>query len=156
MKKLTYFFITVFSLMLFSLTAYASEPATTHDIEYFDNGDYLITTIEDETSPSNVSLLSTTTTKSKTSRYYNSKDELMWYVKVTGTFTYGDGTSRCTASSVTANSNVTAWKISNRSASKSGNTAIGKATAKQYFDGTVVNTINRTVKLTCSPTGVFS
>lgn len=142
--------------MLFSLTSYAAEPTNTHDIEFFDNGDYLITTIESEDSTSNIALLSTTTTKSKTSRYYNSKDELMWYVKVTGTFTYGNGTSKCTASSVTAQSYVSAWKISNRSASKSGNTAIGKATAKQYFDGTVVNTINRTVKLACSPTGVFS
>lgn len=156
MKKITCFFITVFSLMLFSLTAYASEPTTTDNIVFFDNGDYLITTIEDESSSSNIAILSTTTTKSKTSRYYNSKNELMWYVKVTGTFTYGNGTSKCTASSVTAKSNVAAWKISNKSASKSGNAAIGKATAKQYFDGTVVNTINRTVKLTCSPTGVFS
>ena len=138
MKKIICFFITLFSLILFSLTTYASEPTTTDTIEIFDNGDYLITTLEDEASSSNIALLSTTTTKSKTSKYYNSNNELMWYVKVTGTFTYGNGTSKCTASSVTAKSNVAAWKISNKSASKSGNAAIGKATAKQYFDGTVV------------------
>lgn len=156
MKKITCLFISIFTLMLFPLTTYAIEPIATNNIEYFDNGDYLITTIETKPSSSNNALLSTTTTKSKTSRYYNSKNELMWYVKVTGTFTYGNGTSRCTASSVSAKSNVSAWKITNKSASKSGNSAIAKATAKQYFDGTVINTINRTVKLTCSPTGVFS
>lgn len=156
MKKIISFFITLFSLILFSLTTYASEPTTTDTIKFFDNGDYLITTIEDETSASDITLLSTTTTKSKTSKYYNSNNELMWYVKVTGTFTYGNGTSKCTASSVTAQSYVSAWKITSKSASKSGNTAIGKATAKQYFNSTVVNTINRTVKLTCNSAGVFS
>ena len=34
MKKATYFFITIMSLMLFSLTAYASEPNISYDIEY--------------------------------------------------------------------------------------------------------------------------
>ena len=61
-----------------------------------------------------------------------------------------------TSSTVTAQSNVTAWKLTRKSASKSGNTASATATAKQYFDGTVVNTIKRTVILTCSSTGVFS
>lgn len=156
MKKIISFFITLFSLILLSLTTYAAEPATTDTIKFFDNGDYLITSIEDEASASDIALLSTTTTKSKTSKYYNSNNELMWYVKVTGTFTYGNGTSKCTASSVTAQSYVSAWKITSKSASKSGNTAIGKATAKQYFNSTVVNTINRTVKLTCSSAGFFS
>lgn len=156
MKKIISFFITLFSLILLSLTTYAAEPATADTIKFFDNGDYLITSIEDEASASDIALLSTTTTKSKTSKYYNSNNELMWYVKVTGTFTYGNGTSKCTASSVTAQSYVSAWKITSKSASKSGNTAIGKATAKQYFNSTVVNTINRTVKLTCSSAGVFS
>lgn len=157
MKKTTYFFITIMSLMLFSLTAYASEPNMSYDIEYFDNGDYLVTTLENESSTPDISLFATTTTtKSKISRYYNANNEIMWYVKVTGTFTYGNGTSKCTSSTVTAQSNVTAWKITSKSASKSGNTASATATAKQYFDGTVVNTIKRTVTLTCSSTGVFS
>ena len=67
MKKIISFFITLFSLILLSLTTYAAEPATTDTIKFFDNGDYLITSIEDEASASDIALLSTTTTKSKTS-----------------------------------------------------------------------------------------
>lgn len=78
MKKTTYFFITIMSLMLFSLTAYASEPNMSYDIEYFDNGDYLVTTLENESSTPDISLFATTTTtKSKISRYYNANNEIM-------------------------------------------------------------------------------
>lgn len=143
--------------MIFSLNALASTPTTNTSVEYYDDGSYIVTTIEDISSSPGISFSSSTsTTKSKTVRYYNSEDTVMWYVKVTGTFTYGNGTSKCTSSSVTAKSYATTWKVTNKSASKSGNTAIATATAKQYFDGTVIKTINRTVKLTCSPTGVFS
>ena len=73
-------------------------------------------------------------------------------VKVTGTFTYGNGSSKCTSSSVTAESKSGAWKITSKSASKSGN----KATAKRYYGGSVAETKNKTVTLTCSPSGSFS
>lgn len=72
------FFITIIPLILFSLIAYASEPNISYGIEYFDNGDYLITNLENESSTSDISLFTTTTTtKSKTSRYYNAINEIM-------------------------------------------------------------------------------
>lgn len=65
-------------LILFSLIAYASEPNISYGIEYFDNRDYLITNSENESSIPDISLFTTTTTtKSKTSRYYNAINEIM-------------------------------------------------------------------------------
>jgi hypothetical protein len=95
-------------------------------------------------------------TKTKTSYYKNSNGTILWYVKVTGTFTYGNGSSKCTSSSVTAESKSGAWKITSKSASKSGNKATAKATAKRYYGGSVAETKNKTVTLTCSPSGNFS
>ena len=36
------------------------------------------------------------------------------------------------------------------------NTTTKSKTAKKYYDGSVVETLTKTVKLTCSPTGTFS
>lgn len=156
MKKTLCTFLTVLiTTMFLSTTTFAANPSNI-EIEYLDNGSYIVTSIEELVDESEMSLYSTTTTKSKTATYYNAENVAKWYVKVTGTFTYGNGTSKCINSSVAAESYATTWKITSKSASKSGNTASANAIAKQYFDGTVVKTINRTVTLTCSPTGEFS
>ena len=128
--------------------------SSSNEIEYLDNGDYLIYTIEDDASR-NFQPFSNTVTKSKYARYYH-KNSVQWYVKVTGTFTYGSGTSKCTSSSVSAKSSADGWKIVNSSASKSKNTASATATAKHYYNNSVIDTVTRTVKLTCSSTGKFS
>ena len=72
------------------------------------------------------------------------------------TFTYGSGTSKCISSSVSAKSNVNIWKITSSSSGKSKNTASATATAKHYYNNSVVDTVTRTVRLTCSSTGKFS
>lgn len=138
--------------MLFPMNVFAS--SSSNEIEYLDNGDYLIYTIEDDASR-NFQPFSNTVTKSKYARYYH-KNSVQWYVKVTGTFTYGSGTFKCTSSSVSAKSNVNIWKITSSSSGKSKNTATATATAKQYYSGSVIDTVTRTVKLTCSSTGKFS
>lgn len=151
MKKILTF-ILIFSLILFPMNVFAS--ASPSEIEYLDNGDYLIYTIEDDASQ-NFQPYSKAVTKSKTGRYIHN-NSVQWYVKVTGTFTYGSGTSKCTSSSVSAKSSADGWKIVNSSASKSKNTASATATAKHYYNNSVIDTVTRTVKLTCSSTGKFS
>lgn len=151
MKKILTF-ILIFSLILFPMNVFAS--ASSSEIEYLDNGDYLIYTIEDDASQ-NFQPFSKTVTKSKYARYYHN-NSVQWYVKVTGTFTYGSGTSKCTSSSVSAKSNVNIWKITSSSSGKSKNTASATATAKHYYNNSVVDTVTRTVRLTCSSTGKFS
>ena len=120
------FFILIFSI---SFSAYAASP--TQQIEYLSDGSYIVTEIVSE--PSDYSLFSTTQTKSKTSTYYNAANEKIWAVTVTGTFSYG-----------------------NKKASKSGNTAKASATGVRYINGHAVQSITRTVTLTCSATGNFS
>ena len=87
------FFILIFSI---SFSAYAASP--TQQIEYLSDGSYIVTEIVSE--PSDYSLFSTTQTKSKTSTYYNAANEKIWAVTVTGTFSYGNGTSTCLSASL--------------------------------------------------------
>lgn len=79
-----------------------------------------------------------------------------WYVTVTGTFSYGNGSAKCISSSVKSGVYNNKWAISSKSASKSGATAIASATAKHSYDNTAYETKKLTVRLTCSSTGVLS
>lgn len=153
MKKIIVFmFLMIFAVSL--QPVYADE--TVSEIEYLDDGCYYETVIESEAPGDGAQLQAKTKTKSNTVYFKNSKGEVQWYVKVTGTFTYGDGSSKCTAASATAVSKVAAWKISDKSSSKSGNAATAKATAKRYVDGSVAETRNKSVTLKCSSSGNLS
>ena len=145
-------------LLLFTICSpvYGAEQIESSEIEYLDDGSYFETVITTESNSGMTTLSSKSVTKTKTSYYKNSNGPILWYVKVTGTFTYGNGSSKCTSSSVTAESKSGAWKITSKSASKSGNKATAKATAKRYYGGSVAETKNKTVTLTCSPSGTFS
>ena len=145
-------------LLLFTICSpvYGAEQIESSEIEYLDDGSYFETVITTESNSGMTTLSSKSVTKKKTSYYKNSNGTILWYVKVTGTFTYGNGSSKCTSSSVTAESKSGAWKITSKSASKSGNKATAKATAKRYYGGSVAETKNKTVTLTCSPSGNFS
>lgn len=92
----------------------------------------------------------------KTVNYKNSNDEILWYVQVVGTFEFDGKSSNCTNVSVYANSNNSNWYISNKKASKMGNTAIGSATGELKVLGLVIQSINKEVQLTCSPNGGLS
>ena len=145
-------------LLLFTICSpvYGAEQIESSEIEYLDDGSYFETVITTESNSGMTTLSSKSVTKTKTSYYKNSNGTILWYVKVTGTFTYGNGSSKCTSSSVTAESKSGAWKITSKSASKSGNKATAKATAKRYYGGSVAETKNKTVTLTSSPSGNFS
>ena len=145
-------------LLLFTICSpvYGAEQIESSEIEYLDDGSYFETVITTESNSGMTTLSSKSVTKTKTSYYKNSNGTILWYVNVTGTFTYGNGSSKCTSSSVTADSKSGAWEITSKSASKSGNKATAKATAKRYYGGSVAETKNKTVTLTCSPSGNFS
>lgn len=149
--------ILVISLILSTQTVFANAESEFTEVEYLPDGSCYVTVIEDVPA-SGIQLFAAakTETKSKTTYYKNAAGDVMWWVKVTGTFTYGNGTSKCTSAKGSAAALGSAWKVSNISDSKSGNSASAKATGKQYFDGSVSQTITKTVTLKCSPTGVFS
>lgn len=163
MKRIISIFMLIIVLLVTHVTAFATTNTDNTSIEYLEDGSYYVTVIgtpsEQNTNPtkSYASTQSThTVTNYKTTYYKNSSGQTMWYVKVTGTFTYGNGTSKCTAVTPSAASQNTTWKVSNISGIKSGNSASATATGKQYYGGSVVLTKTKTVTLSCSSTGVFS
>lgn len=152
MKKLLATFLSILSLI--SLLPSASAVHADPTIEYLSDGSYLVTELEDA-SPG-ISLLTSTATKSKKLTYYSASDVAQWYVKVTGTFTYGDGSAKCTSASVSAGSYSSNWRIASKSSSKSGNKATATATAERLVQGQALRSVTESVTLTCSSTGKFS
>lgn len=154
-KTVTLLLSFILLVSLFAIPVHASG-IDGYEIEYLDNGDYIITYIEDDATitPDDGSD-STTVTKTKTSKYKNSAGETMWYIKVQGTFTYNGTTSVCNSAAHKAGAPGSTWSILSASHSKSGNHATATATARHYlYPG--YNDYTRSVTLTCSPTGVFS
>ena len=98
-----------------------------------------------------------TKTGSKTSSYKNASGQVLWYVKVTGTFTYGGGSSSCTKVSATAKAEHVQWKVSNIKSSKSGSTAKASAVGTKYSaSGVAISSATRSVSLSCSASGTLS
>lgn len=167
MKKLTAILVLTSALLLIPSVAYASSTPTDIVIEKCEDGSFFETVIVDESErpdcynlcSNNLAIIASsekTQTKSKITSYKNSEGKVMWYVKVTGTFTYNGTSSRCTNSSITAASNNKLWKVTNKSASKSGNKASATATGTHYQNGIAIQKLVKTVTLTCSPSGRFS
>lgn len=128
---------------------------TITDIEYLDNGDYIIEYLDDGVIIIPGDATTTTVTKTKTKNYYNSAGNVMWQIKVQGTFTYNGSTSTCTSAAHQATAYGSTWTIASASHSKSGNKATATATAVHHT-GTGNYSYTRSVTLKCSATGVFS
>ena len=164
MKKILSFIITSILLIIAPFPTYAASTQVNinisaiqchREVEFLSDGSYFISEIE--TTRNKISLMSTTTTKSKKSTYYDVNGAAKWYVKVTGTFTYGNGTSKCINAYVTCGSyDSSIWKISTKSASKTGNKAIATASAIHYLNGKNLGIQSKTVTLTCNSTGKVS
>ena len=137
---------------IFAVTYNYSDIST----EVLPDGSRFVTIIE--TVPQNTVQPATekTVTKTKTTYYKNAADEVMWYVRVKGTFTYGNGSAKCISSTPSAASQNSTWKVSGISGSKTGNRCSASATGKHYKNNVVLESLKRTVTLTCSPTGQFS
>ncbi len=131
----------------------ALENNTSYIEEIFEDGSYIEITIHEENTNARSS-----TTKKKTATYKGSSGTVYWSVTVQGTFNYDGKTFTCTSSSISTANYSSTWKLSNKKASKSGNTASASVTAKQYHSNgtTVLQTINKTVKLTCDKNGKLS
>ncbi len=158
MKKFHKFLVIVTMIcLLIPTAAFANEgkeKITSIETYSLENGD-IIEIIISETEPVNTRSSVSVKTGSKTVNYKNAAGSVMWYVKESGTFSYTGTTSKCESDSVTAASNTSNWKIASKSSSRSGNTATGKATGKLYYLGNVVQSVSRTVTVSCSATGVI-
>ena len=155
MKKLLCLFLSLSIFCGFTATAYASDCATHDSIEYLEDGSYFITTVTDN--PEIAIPFSTTCSGSKTTAYYSSSGSKLWSVTVTGTLTYGNGSrAACTKSTVSTNVYSSSWKITYSSASRSGNSASATATGTLYRNSAPIDSVTKTVTLTCSANGVLS
>ena len=122
------------------------------NIEYFADGSYLITTVTQE--PVLTRAASNTVKGNKNHTYYNSNGGVDWVFTVTGTFSVVSGVSAtCTAVSHSTDIRASKWKLASASSWKSGNQALGKVTMKQTMLGLTIQTIERTVTLTCDNYG---
>lgn len=157
MKRLISVILSILMLAM-TLGTYASaisepqEAAYTSYTTYFEDGSYIITTIFEESS---ITRAASSKTGQKTATFYNSDNVAQWSATLKGTFTYNGSSATCTASSITHKIYSSNWKIASASATKSGNKATGKATAKRYLI-VPVQTVEKTITLTCSASGVLS
>ncbi len=144
------------TMFIFPVNAASLIDGTNVEIEYLEDGYYTVTYIENNSviAPGD-STQATTVTKTKTKNFYNSAGDVMWYIKVQGTFTYNGSTSKCTNSAHKAATFGKTWSIVKASSSKSGNTATAKATVR-HSNSSGYNEYTSSVTLTCSKTGVFS
>lgn len=138
------------------LTVSAKQSVNSEVIVYqesvtLENGIVMTTTIKEEPMIAKVA----TKRGSKTVEYRNGST-VLWYVKVTGTFEYTNIIAKCTSSSVEAKSLNSNWTVSNRKAWTDINSAYASATGKCYSYGSLISTVNREVKLTCSAIGNLS
>lgn len=153
-----------YTICHFSIETHAATfntPVKCTKIEKINDDIYCKTTIEinNDNFTQNLFITSNSTktkTASKTVEYQNSEGTTLWYVKVTGTFTYNGITSSCSTSSVSAASYNSSWTISNKTSYKSGNTAYASATGIKKFMSVTVQTITRNVSLSCSKNGTLS
>ncbi len=157
MKKIISMFTIAVLLFAFPLNVFANDNVSTIQIrdgyvEYFEDGSYNLVQITDSESISRA----TGVKKDKTVAHYNSDNEIEWYVTITGTFNYNGSTASCTNAVTSYKIYNDRWKVTASSASRSGATARGDFTLKRYLMGIPTKTVDKTVTLTCSKTGVFS
>ena len=150
MKRLfTTIAVVAMLLCMVPFTAQAAEADT--QIEYFEDGSYLVT----ETEIINTRML--TKVGSKTATYYNANDEIQWKVYVTGEFLYDGTTSTCTyASGTTTIYNTSYWRKNTDYTTYNGNSATYTVIFDYYVLGFHTDTLDCSIPITCDENGNIS
>ncbi|MBE6737801.1 MAG: hypothetical protein E7566_04000 [Ruminococcaceae bacterium] len=142
--------LTIFTFSVFCAPVSAVEASETKvTVEYLDNGCYIETIITQNT------LTRGTISGTKTRNFNNSNGDVLWYVSVTGTFTYNGATSYCHSCSHNAKSNSSYWTIRSVTSDTYVNTATATAVARQS-SGTASHDFTASVTLTCAKDGTLS
>lgn len=143
-------FTLIFSVL--PISSYAAEPI--EDITYFEDGSYCISTIKEFSTFSSENTRATNQTKnaSKQRDYYSAKDELLFSVKVYGSFTYNGTTATAIDAKYTQTVYSNSWRFVAGYANCNGATATATCTFR------CSNSYNKTLSasLTCSPDGKLS
>lgn len=155
MRKLLYLCLSLSIFFIFTTTVCASDCVAYNSMEYLEDGSYFTTTVTNNSEKA--TLFSNVRSGNKTTTYYSRSGNKLWSVTVTGTFTYGTGSrATCIKSTVSTNVYSSSWRITNSSASKNGNNASATSTGTLYRNSTPIDSITKTVTLTCSVNGNLS
>lgn len=137
-----------------------AEASNDVEVEYFDDGSYMVTTFEDVEfdTDEEVTLLSTykTVSKSKSSTYYTASGVAQWKFTIAGTFQYNGTTSSAKSASSSVTIYNSQWSVKSRNAYTSGNSVKGDIACTKKNLIIIPVTISRSLTLTCSKDGVFS
>lgn len=105
----------------------------------------------------NFNARSSTKTASKTYKISSPSGEVVATYKLTASFSYPyNNTAKCTSASYNTTVNNSNWSFSNCSATKSGNQATGKFTINHSVLGITLDTIERTLTISCDKNGNIS
>jgi len=156
MKKIVSVLLSVIIMLSLSVPAFAVDSVNNENtvVEYFEDGSCFITTIT--VVEENSTYATNTKTASKSISYKDEDGIVCWSATLTATFRYTGSSATCTESDVTYTVSNSKWKITSATASKSGNTATADVTAKRYTLGIPLETLNRTITMTCSANGTIS
>ena len=120
--------------------------AQTNDIEYFEDGSFIITELIEPNS-----LARTAKSAKKSSTYYSASGVEQWKVTLTGTFTYDGKTSKATNASIDVSIYKSGWSTTSKSATYSGNKAIGSVKVSKN-----ATNISKSLSISCSKSGIIS
>ena len=109
--------------------------------------------IDDSTDCSSLARKTSTKTGRRVYSYESSSGKLLWTITITGTFSYTGSSSKCTKSEISTTCPASNWKLSEKKAYTSGSSAKATASFKQYKKDVYLQTITRTVTLSCNKSG---
>lgn len=152
MKQVWKLILLVLLAVVLPVSALAAEaPTTEKEIIYLDDGAYI--TVEmtwQQTRAAN------TKTASKTYTYTGSNGNEQWRAVMRGTFTYNGTTASCTAASCDVTILDTAWYVVSKTASPSGNAAVGALTMGRKLLGITISKESVDMRISCDPSGNLS
>ncbi|MBQ6931143.1 MAG: hypothetical protein IJN38_03355 [Clostridia bacterium] len=150
-KVLSFVFALTLVLSMFCINA--SAVVNDSNIFYFEDGSFVtISEVEDTT----ISRASNTKNAQRTATHTDSNGNVLWKATLKATFTYTGSSATCTNSNITYTISDSSWKITEATATKSGNKATGNVTAKKYVLGIPFKTVEETITITCSANGTLS
>lgn len=151
MSAIVFFLAVVLVVNIPVTQCFAIENDIQSEIEYLEDGGYIITTTEE---------LGTRATKTKigsrTQSKYDSNNTLEWQIVLRGEFTYTGSTASCTAVTIAVNIYNTTYSKVSSSSSRSGNTAYGTAVIAKKALGITISTDTYNLSLSCDANGNFT
>lgn len=156
MKKIHQFTLLVMTALLFAASLTTSAFAAkieNSEILKFEDGSYIIVTIEYDQTQNGISYLTgrSVTSGTKKYTYYDGSDTLAWEFRVHGSFAYNGMTATATGSSYSYDIYNSQWSFVEGSATYSGAAAVATGSFKRLLFPNAI-----TLTLTCSPNGVLS